>query len=53
MLGVITARGTAKRTLRSEHMNSILPHMVKSRSWSNYAQMELAISADARSVYQA
>jgi len=50
---VITARGTAKRTQRSEHMNAILLHKMKPRLWHNYAQRELEVSADARFAYQA
>jgi len=42
-LGLVTARGTAKRTRRGEHTNAILQHVTKPRSRCNYARTELAV----------
>jgi len=36
MFGVITSRGIAKHTRRSERMNAILTHVAKSCSQRNY-----------------
>jgi len=43
MLGMVTARGTAKRTWRSERMNAILLHVMKLCSWCNHARTEFSI----------
>ena len=41
-LGVVTARGMAKRIRQSERMNVVLPCVAKPHSRRNDARMELA-----------